>query len=169
MHILKLLGPVLAAKAFLSSTRPPDAADAGKREQIEQVNKGRQDQEQNGPEEFVTHTSRRRAATDHNEHQVSQPSESLVLPKGLHQGGDVLLGVRAAHGQYGWLVGVPQVLTDLLQYQTRSNSLHSNPGHYNDIPNLFLTCNFSRIGACTRLGHNQRVALPTGLQLLCSG
>ena len=56
--------------------------------------------------------------TDHDEHQVGQPSESLILPKGLHQGGDVLLGVRTAHGQDGWLVGVPQVLTDLLQYQT---------------------------------------------------
>ena len=82
----------------------------------------------------------RSAAADHDEHQVSQPSESLVLPKGLHQGGDVLLGVGAAHGQNGRLVGVPQVLTDLLQYQTSSDSWKSQPRRTNDIPNSFLTC-----------------------------
>ena len=55
--------------------------------------------------------------TNHDEHQVGQPPQGLVLPKGLHQGGDVLLGVRPAHGQDGRLVGVPQELADFLQPQ----------------------------------------------------
>ena len=52
--------------------------------------------------------------TDHDEDQVGQPSQGLVLAKSLDQGGDVLLGVRPAHGQNGGLVRVPQELADLL-------------------------------------------------------
>ena len=52
---------------------------------------------------------------DHDEHQVGQPPQGLVLPEGLHQGGDVLLGVGPAHGQDGGLVGVPQEFADFLQ------------------------------------------------------
>lgn len=51
---------------------------------------------------------------DHDEDQVGQAPQGLVLPKGLHQGGDVLLGVWPAHGQDGRLVRIPQELADLL-------------------------------------------------------
>ena len=54
-------------------------------------------------------------ATHHDEHQVGQLPQGAVLPKGLYEGGDVLLGIWAAHGQDGWLARVAQETSDLLQ------------------------------------------------------
>lgn len=51
----------------------------------------------------------------HNEHQVGQLLEGLVLPKRLDQGGEVLLGVGARHGQDDRLPRVLQELEDALQ------------------------------------------------------
>jgi hypothetical protein len=51
----------------------------------------------------------------HDDHKIGQLLQGLVLPKGLDQGGEVLLGVWARHGQDHWLPRVLQELEDALQ------------------------------------------------------
>ena len=58
----------------------------------------------------------RQALAHHDEYKVGQFAEGGVLPEGLDQGRNVLLGIRARHGQDGRLARVAQEPEDLLQH-----------------------------------------------------
>ncbi len=61
--------------------------------------------------------------TDHDENQVGKTTQGLVLPKSLHQCGEILLRVWPAHGQNGGLVRVSEELANLLQAARASRSV----------------------------------------------